>query len=1330
MQPFCTKQDLLGFGGCCDRHVNQIRRLDILMKKLILLIICAASLRAYALPTYEPFTEYSNLVAASSGSYSLATSGFYVTNGPVVEQWGGGSSGFGLFFKTTGTDVLLTNNPGSVFTATNLATILPPGFPGADGDIDMNVYVPTNSGANTAGNSAVLKFAPDIPRPTNGFTTIYVSYLMDCTSKGTTVGSGNVGRYAGFLSETNVYEGTGSGGAYTTWASLFNTYSATGPNYVSYGQKINSPAITGGGNDILAADSSAANSPSSGNAGVGVVYNTANFVVGCFRFSSNTNDTNTVWVNPPVSDFGGPTPSASNFNSYKMTTAMSDVGAFFLESRSGGSLGGVSPTMIGNLLIGTTWSYVTGGPEFTNQPVNEKSAPGGTVTFTGDAVAAGQTVSYRWQHVVNGVTNDLSDGVGTAGGGATVSGSGSDTLTLAGVTAGDIVGSCQLVATASGTGFKLASQPVSIVTDPFVDSNPSSVSVNYGGTASFTATAETVQPTMSYQWYLGSTPLTDGLQADGSTVTGSSGTVAGPTLTTTLTLSRVTDQEQGDYSLLVTNNVNNAARSASGTLTVIATSPTVISQLPFDHTNQLDLLVGANPTFSVTADGALPIYYQWFSNNVAIAEATNASFTLNDAQVGSSASYYCLLSNFVGTAFSATQNVSVASIDAPYPSSVMALDPIGYWRLNEGPDDGNGNQEAICFDYAQGNNGLYTNVSLAQPGYSSATDPLETSTLFGTFSSSDSYAGMISGVDFSAAAGTNAAFTVEAWENGLPESKDAAIVAKEAYGSGGEQFVLDVHNGVYRFFVRDASGAAHAVSSTVSPAYGQWHHLAGVCDESNGVISLCVDGILAGSAPLAPGSGILAVTNPMTIGSRMSGTNPVNDDQLHGNVNDVAVYGSALSASQVAAQYFGAGIAPSFVQQPAQSVSVNQNGTLIVPAVATGTPALGYQWYDANTSLALSGQTNDTLVISNIQSSDSYYLMVTNSYGSINSAYVNVTILSGAPVIVQDLKPSVTTLAGRPYTYAVKVQGTEPFIYTWYKNSSSIAGQAGSSYTFAAASGDYGVAVSNIYGGVTSTVSTMTTVTDPTNAYAAAVLGMGPVGYWPLQETVAPAAANMETNLGTLGSVATAYYAGTNAPNVTFSQGGALTASGDNDSSVGFLGGNSSSYLFVPLKSTAMYLKPPLTFECWINSSSMTLADLIGDAGANGDGSGTWSGIRMSYDPGYSGGPTLTAYTYAPGSSASNYKQINASGNSLSLPYRRHSSVRLSPFSSRCRRRSPAIMRHWASRTLRCLLRPGAKSSPSSARFVSAAPRSFVWPRWRSRQRSDRPLRRNRPSRG
>jgi hypothetical protein len=444
------------------------------MKKLLCLIISGVGLSAWALPTYEPFNEYSNLVPTGS-SVDLAASGFYVTNDSVVEQWGGGDSGFGLLFSQGGGDVLVTNTGSSVFTSANLASVLPSGFPGADADIDITAFLPQNQGANTAGNSAVLKFGQDIPRPTNGVTTIFVSYLLDVTGNFNKATGANAGRYAGFLSQSNLYEGTGSDGSYVTWASMFNTF-GSGPNYIAYGEATNKPAVAGGnGDNICPADSSAA-AGGSGCAGTKAFYNTPNFVVGCFTFNSGgVADTNTVWLNPPLGDFGGPTPSANNVSSYTMGTVMSDVDGFFLESRSGGATGGIGPTFIGNLLIGHTWSYVTGGPEFTLQPAAVASSPAGDASLNGTAVAAGQVVTYQWIHIVNGVTNVLTDGVGTAGGGATVSGSTNSTLSLLNLTSQDIAGSYELVAQAGGTGFFLDSRPATVL--PAVNTNPTDIVV-------------------------------------------------------------------------------------------------------------------------------------------------------------------------------------------------------------------------------------------------------------------------------------------------------------------------------------------------------------------------------------------------------------------------------------------------------------------------------------------------------------------------------------------------------------------------------------------------------------------------------------------------------------------------------------------------------------------------------------------------------------------------------------------------------------------------------------------------------------------------------------
>src|SRR6185437_1908397 len=94
-------------------------------------------------------------------------------------------------------------------------------------------------------------------------------------------------------------------------------------------------------------------------------------------------------------------------------------------------------------------------------------------------------------------------------------------------------------------------------------------------------------------------------------------------------------------------------------------------------------------------------------------------------------SFYCVASNFVGMTTDAPISVTVlADPTAPYPQAVLTSGAIGYWRLNE-PDQGGGNPGVIADDYLGGNNGIYTNTDLGQPGYNPATDPTTKSAAFG-----------------------------------------------------------------------------------------------------------------------------------------------------------------------------------------------------------------------------------------------------------------------------------------------------------------------------------------------------------------------------------------------------------------------------------------------------------------------------------------------------------------------------------------------------------------------------------------------------------------------
>jgi hypothetical protein len=646
------------------------------MKKLLLLALSAFSITAYALPTYEPFTEFAAAINANGGSINLATGGYTAPSGePWSALYFSGTAGTHLI----GVDIYVTNAAvaNSVFTYTALSTILPPTFPGlpssgsAITNFAVNPAQPLVSGAvspNIVGNSAVLKFVQDITRSTNGTTnTLFWSYLFSVAQKGQT-GAGNIGRYMGFLASSNLNEGwignaPVAGAAYTNWNSMFNSFgTATNKNF-GHG------VFNGAPEYLEPCDNSSGKAYATPPTTYSATYGAPYFMVGEYVFmptnvvSSSIRDTNILWVNPALGSFGGPTPPAPGI-AYAMTNGMTDVGGLVLIDRPGsGSSGGAGTNYIANLIIGSTWSYVTGGPEFTNQPTSLLASIGDTVSLSGPAVAAGQTVSYTWQKVTGNTTNIVNNGTGGAGGAALVTGATGPVLTLSGISAADL-GTYQVAATASGTGFTLTSSQAQIANMIFTSSQPQSVTVNYSSNATFTASVATTNATMSYAWYKGANPIVNGPQAGGSTASGVQGTTAGSSLTATLTLSHVSYLDDGSYTLFVTNNANNALLSTTpATLTV--NDPIMVTQ---PQTNLMQVPVGSTTNLSIVAIGTAPLSYQWYgilqgslSDGGGISGSATSTLTITNAQPSNSDNYYVIVSGPGGSVQSSNAIVYINS---------------------------------------------------------------------------------------------------------------------------------------------------------------------------------------------------------------------------------------------------------------------------------------------------------------------------------------------------------------------------------------------------------------------------------------------------------------------------------------------------------------------------------------------------------------------------------------------------------------------------------------------------------------------------------------------
>jgi O-glycosyl hydrolase len=374
--------------------------------------------------------------------------------------------------------------------------------------------------------------------------------------------------------------------------------------------------------------------------------------------------------------------------------------------------------------------------------------------------------------------------------------------------------------------------------------------------------------------------------------------------------------------------------------------PIIVNQSPPPNQSSVNLYAGQTPTFSVSATGTPPLYYEWLNNGVAITGATNTAYTLAAGVPGSTNSYECIVSNAFGSATSMVWSVSVVpSPTASYPMALLSLNPIGFWPLNEA-EQGSGDDGVVAEDYAGGNNGIYTNVLLGQPTYDTLTDPTATSAKFGYISASNSCAYGILGPDFSLPNGSNAEFTISAWANSTgPNGVNTPTIAAKGYYYQ-EEYALDAGapNSSFRFSVRDAAGAAFNANSTISLTNsGQWYHLVGVCDEANGLVQLYTNGSLAASVVIPTASGITNSSGtPMTIGARSSYPADGFDQQFPGCVSDVAIYNYALNSGQVQTLYQAGVSLPSagltFTNMNGNSAALNWNYGVLQTATNVAGP--------------------------------------------------------------------------------------------------------------------------------------------------------------------------------------------------------------------------------------------------------------------------------------------------------------------------------------------------------------------------------------------------------
>jgi hypothetical protein len=453
-----------------------------------------------------------------------------------------------------------------------------------------------------------------------------------------------------------------------------------------------------------------------------------------------------------------------------------------------------------------------------------------------------------------------------------------------------------VLANISGTGYAsgAASTPL-----------PASVSISVGGTIIVPAYVLGTEP-FTNQWYLASS---------GGVATNALG---GQT-NSTLVIPSTTTNEAGNYVLVV----NNSAGSVTSSVVTVSvqSSPATVVTPPASVTR----VEGIAVTLDVVASGSLPISYQWLSNGVAIAGATNSSFTLTDVQPSYASNYSVTVYNTLGTntSFPATLTV-VPEAPGSYAASVAADAPVAYWRLDEAVGSTN------ALDIAGGHNGLYSGSEvLGQPG-AILGDPDTSIYLPGA-------GGIV--VPFSPDLNPPETFSVEfwAWGDTNGAGTDRVVFSSRTYFSGwnyGYQVLADANNNWEFTIGEKTSGTLSITSDITNAADGLWHYIVATFDNTTLGMDLYEDAqLVASGAPatsglFAPNADYTSTGNAPAADEGIGSTSD-NDPQapsaesFYGGIDEVAIYNYALTPAQITSHYALGG-------PPQLAISTTTNAEIIV----------------------------------------------------------------------------------------------------------------------------------------------------------------------------------------------------------------------------------------------------------------------------------------------------------------------------------------------------------------------------------------------------------------
>jgi len=427
-----------------------------------------------------------------------------------------------------------------------------------------------------------------------------------------------------------------------------------------------------------------------------------------------------------------------------------------------------------------------------------------------------------------------------------------------------------------------------------------------------------------------------------------------------------------------------------------------------------------------------------------------------------------------GSAVAAHYAAGTNSALNAYASTVLADGPVGYWRLNEpvwtapSPPYPTAVNSGTLAPTADGTYSLGINTLPNGPGYSGL-GGANVGAFYAAYGAAVNCGINIPGLVDPTITNT----TLMAWFK-MPAAK--TMNYQTLLSCGDDAWVISRGGSGNNGFEVQWNGQNPRLLSTRTINDDQWHHVA-VVASSNNVLSIYIDGRLDVTGVRTVGSRTEA-TYPILIGNNGKYAGTANDRAWSGGISDVAVFTSALSASDIATIY-GAAVQIPTIQVAAAAAPTNyvyeaENVTLSV--TAAGLAPLAYRWTKNGTNISGASARTYSLPSVGLSDNGTYAVIVTNTIGAVTSS-VTLTVVGSAPTIITQ-PASVTAYVGNTATFSVGAGGSLPRTYQWKHGTSPIAGATTASLILPniqwAAAGSYTCGITNAYGGTNTATATLT----------------------------------------------------------------------------------------------------------------------------------------------------------------------------------------------------------------------------------------------------------------